>query len=102
MPDWVGKDQPMSNIKNNILQMREISRAVDKKLLGNNSSKKKQDIVDEYGPYFIYGSGTTLDSHTHLPLNIKGCVANGIEEATAQRIWDKMYDFAKYALTYIF
>ena len=42
MLDWVGNDQPM--------KMRETSRAVDKKLLGKNNSKKKQYILDEYKP----------------------------------------------------
>ena len=29
--------------------------------------------------------------------NIRGCVANGIPEATAQAIYDEIYDFANYA-----
>lgn len=59
--------------------------------------KKKQEILDEYKPYFIYGSGDKVDEHTNQPLNIKGCVNNGVPENIASGIWDKMSDFAKYA-----
>jgi len=55
------------------------------------------EILDEYKPYFIYGSGDALDDHTGEPLNIKGCVANGIPEETASLIWDKMESFGSYA-----
>lgn len=59
--------------------------------------KKKQDILDEYKPYFIYGSGDAVDSHTGKALNIPGCISKGISEEVATRVWDKMSDFAKYA-----
>ena len=59
--------------------------------------KKKQAILDEYKPYFLYGSGSAIDEHTGLSLNIKGCIANGIPEDIASSVWDKMKDFAKYA-----
>lgn len=59
--------------------------------------KKKQDILDEYKPYFLYGSGNELDPHTGKPYGIVGCVANGISENIASGIWDKMESFAKYA-----
>ena len=59
--------------------------------------KKKQEIMDEYKPLFLQGSGDLIDSHTGKPYNIKGCVANGISKETAEAIWDKMKDFAKYA-----
>ena len=59
--------------------------------------KKKQAILDEYEPYFLYGSGDAVDSHTGKPLNIKGCVPSGIDESVAKTVWDKMKDFAKYA-----
>lgn len=58
--------------------------------------KKKQEILDEYKPYFIEGSGDAKDDHGNV-LNIKGCVANGIDREVAEGIWDKMKDFAKYA-----
>ena len=60
-------------------------------------SKKKKDLLDEYKPYFIYGSGDAVDSHTGKALNIPGCISKGIPEEVAIRIWDKMSDFAKYA-----
>lgn len=59
--------------------------------------KKKQAILDEYMPYFIEGSKDAVDSHSNTPLNIKGCVENGISKEIAERIWNKMADFAKYA-----
>lgn len=59
-------------------------------------SKKKQEILDEYKPYFIEGSGNNVDDHGNV-LNITGCIANGIEREVAEIIWDKMKDFAKYA-----
>ena len=77
--------------------MRETSRAVDKKLLVNNYLKKKTEILDEFKPYFINGSGNALDSHSGLPYNIKGCTANGVTEEAANIIWDKMEKFGSYA-----
>lgn len=59
--------------------------------------KKKQEILDEYKPYFIHGSGQAIDPHSNKPYNIKGCVANGIDETVAETIWGKMESFAKYA-----
>lgn len=59
--------------------------------------KKKQAILDEYEPYFLYGSGNAVDSHTKKPFNIKGCINNGISEETAKNVWDKMKNFASYA-----
>ena len=51
-------------------------------------SKKKQYIIDAERQNFVYGSEEK---------NIKGCIANGIAEATANKIYDSMVDFAKYA-----
>lgn len=59
--------------------------------------KKKQSILDEYKPFFVFGSGNKIDSHTGNPYEISGCVANGISENVAEKIWNKMKDFAKYA-----
>ena len=59
--------------------------------------KKKQEILDEYKAYFIEGSGSAIDTHTGELLNIKGCIANGISGEVAEKIWEKMKDFAKYA-----
>ena len=51
-------------------------------------SKKKQYVIDAQRKSFIYGSEEE---------NIKGCVANGISEQAANKIYDSMVDFAKYA-----
>lgn len=51
-------------------------------------SKKKQYVIDAERSSFVYG-----DSER----NIKGCVNNGITEDAANRIYDSMIDFAKYA-----
>lgn len=50
--------------------------------------KKKQDIMDAERPHFVYGDED---------LAIKGCVRNGIKEDIANKIYDQMIDFAKYA-----
>ncbi|MDQ9747417.1 hypothetical protein RFY98_12870, partial [Acinetobacter baumannii] len=50
--------------------------------------KKKQHIMDQEKPHFIYGDES---------LGIKGCVNNGISEELAENIWSQMEDFAKYA-----
>lgn len=50
--------------------------------------KKKQEIMDQEGPHFIHGD---------KELNIEGCTGRGISEEAAQKIWDQMVDFAKYA-----
>jgi DNA polymerase-3 subunit alpha len=51
-------------------------------------SKKKAKVMQEERQNFVYGNAE---------LNIKGCVRNGVEEATANRIFDEMLDFANYA-----
>ena len=56
----------------------------DRKAMG----KKKQDIMDQEAPRFIYGD---------KELKIDGCVNRGIPEETAKQIWEQMVDFAKYA-----
>ena len=59
--------------------------------------KKITEILDEFREYFIYGSGDKLDAKTGKKIGIKGCIANGIAEDKAITIWDKMYEFSKYA-----
>lgn len=66
-------------------------------LIRKSMGKKIMAILDEYKPYFINGSGESVDPKTKKPLNIKGCVANGIAEEIATLIWGKMENFAKYA-----
>lgn len=54
----------------------------------NAMGKKKQYIMDQEKPHFIYGDEE---------LGIKGCVNNGISLSVAEKIWDQMEDFGKYA-----
>lgn len=51
-------------------------------------SKKKADVMAKERQNFVYGNEAE---------GVKGCVANGISEATANHIFDEMSDFAKYA-----
>ena len=51
-------------------------------------SKKKQYVIDAERQNFVYGNPEQ---------GIKGCVANGISESAANKIYDSMVDFAKYA-----
>ena len=51
-------------------------------------SKKKTHVMEEERKNFVYGNEEE---------GVKGCIANGIDEATANKIYDEMIDFAKYA-----
>ena len=51
-------------------------------------SKKKADVMQKERKNFIYGNPEE---------NVKGCVANGISEEIAGKIFDEMIDFANYA-----
>ena len=51
-------------------------------------SKKKQYVIDAERQNFVYGNEEQ---------GIRGCIANGISEQAANRIYDSMVDFAKYA-----
>ena len=51
-------------------------------------SKKKADVMAKERQYFVYGNPE---------LGVPGCVKNGIPEETANKIFDEMTDFAKYA-----
>lgn len=57
-------------------------------LLRRAMSKKKADVMQKERQIFVYG-----DEKTNTP----GCVKNGIDEKTANKIYDEMIDFAKYA-----
>ena len=59
--------------------------------------KKKLDLMEEYGDYFIYGSEKYDKEHPDSAKHIIGCVNNGVSEETAKKIWDKMVKFASYA-----
>lgn len=51
-------------------------------------SKKKAKVMEEERQNFVYGNKEK---------NIPGCIRNGISEAVANKIYDDMIDFAKYA-----
>mgnify|MGYP003291204327 CR=1 FL=1 len=57
-------------------------------LLRRAMSKKKGDVMEKERQNFVYGN---------LEEGVPGCIANGINEATANKIYDEMIDFAKYA-----
>ncbi|MBR3173212.1 MAG: DNA polymerase III subunit alpha [Eubacterium sp.] len=57
-------------------------------LLRRAMSKKKQDVMDKERQNFVYGNEDE---------GVKGCINNGIDEAIANKIYDEMTDFAKYA-----
>lgn len=51
-------------------------------------AKKKHDVMAKERKNFVYGN---------IEENVTGCINNGISEETANRIFDKMTDFASYA-----
>ncbi len=57
-------------------------------LLRRAMSKKKGDVMQKERQSFVYGNSEE---------GVPGCVANGIDESTANKIYDEMIDFAKYA-----
>ncbi len=57
-------------------------------LLRRAMSKKKGDVMQEERKNFVYGNEE---------MGVPGCVANGIDEKIANKIYDEMIDFAKYA-----
>ncbi len=54
--------------------------------------KKKLDVMAKERDIFIYGK---LDEDGNI--EIPGCVRNGIDEASANKIFDEMAEFARYA-----
>lgn len=57
-------------------------------LLRRAMSKKKGDVMQRERQNFVYGNPEE---------GVPGCVANGISEQVANKIYDEMIDFAKYA-----
>ncbi len=57
-------------------------------LLRRAMSKKKGDVMRRERQTFVYGNPEE---------GVPGCIANGIDEKTANKIYDEMIDFAKYA-----
>ncbi len=51
-------------------------------------SKKKSKVMEEERRNFVYGNKEQ---------GVAGCIANGISEEVANKIYDEMIDFAKYA-----
>ena len=51
-------------------------------------SKKKAAVMEKERQNFVYGNEEE---------GVPGCIANGISEQTANKIYDEMIDFAKYA-----
>ena len=51
-------------------------------------SKKKQSVMEKERANFVYGNADE---------NVPGCVAKGIPEDVANKIYDEMMDFARYA-----
>lgn len=51
-------------------------------------SKKKTEVMEKERKNFVYGNPKE---------GVAGCVANGIDERIANKIYDEMIDFAKYA-----
>lgn len=54
--------------------------------------KKKLDVMAKERENFIHGQ---VDENGNII--IKGCVRNGIDEKSANKIFDEMAEFAKYA-----
>ena len=57
-------------------------------LLRRAMSKKKGEVMKRERQNFVYGNEEE---------GVPGCIKNGIDEATANKIYDEMIDFAKYA-----
>ena len=57
-------------------------------LLRRAMSKKKGDVMRKERQSFVYGNQEE---------GVPGCIANGIDERIANKIYDEMIDFAKYA-----
>ncbi len=54
--------------------------------------KKKMDVMEKEREYFIHGKEDEEGN-----VEIQGCIRNGIPKDIANRIYDEMIDFAKYA-----
>lgn len=96
------KLEPILKVTNGILIYQEQVMQIVRELAGYSyaradlvrkaMSKKKMDVMEEERQYFVNGkqgeNGEVL---------ILGCVQNGISPDIANRIYDEMIDFAKYA-----
>ena len=75
-------------------QVMQIVRALGGYTLGRSDllrramSKKKAAVMEKERQNFVYGNEAE---------GVPGCIANGISEQVANKIYDEMIDFAKYA-----
>lgn len=93
---------PILNVTRGILVYQEQVMQVVRDLAGYSygrsdlvrraMSKKKMDIMEEERRNFVYGK-----DHEDGSIDILGCIRNGVDESTANKIYDEMIDFAKYA-----
>ncbi len=93
--------EPILSITNGCIVYQEQVMQIVKALAGFSTaladnvryamSKKKFEMMKELGQLFIYG-GTATNGEA-----VKGCIANGIPEATAKEIYDELIDFSQYA-----
>lgn len=94
--------KPILDVTNGILVYQEQVMQVVRDLAGYSlaradlvrkaMSKKKMDVMEEEREYFVYGK---KDKDGNV--EIDGCQARGIAPEIANRIYDEMIDFAKYA-----
>ena len=75
-------------------QVMQIVRSLGGYTLGRSDlvrramSKKKASVMEQERKNFVYGNQEE---------GVPGCIARGIDEKTANKIYDEMLDFAKYA-----
>ncbi|MDO5062871.1 MAG: DNA polymerase III subunit alpha [Peptostreptococcaceae bacterium] len=96
------KLRPILSVTNGILVYQEQVMQVVRDLAGYSlaradlvrkaMSKKKMDVMEEERQYFVYGKKDPAGN-----IEIEGCQARGIEPSIANKIYDEMIDFAKYA-----
>ncbi|MDO5095293.1 MAG: DNA polymerase III subunit alpha [Peptostreptococcaceae bacterium] len=96
------KLRPILEVTNGILVYQEQVMQVVRDLAGYSlaradlvrkaMSKKKMAVMEEERQYFVYGKKDEFGN-----VEIDGCEMRGIEPAIANKIYDEMIDFAKYA-----
>lgn len=94
--------RPILEVTNGILVYQEQVMQVVRDLAGYSlaradlvrkaMSKKKMDVMEEERQYFVYGKKDESGK-----VEIEGCLSKGIDPVIANRIYDEMIDFAKYA-----
>ena len=94
--------KPILEVTNGILVYQEQVMQVVRDLAGYSyaradlvrkaMSKKKMDVMEEERQYFVYGKTNASGA-----IEIAGCERKGISPQIANKIYDEMIDFAKYA-----